>query len=155
MRLEDVIKALDPEVVLTMWWKRKSPEPTLRQQPKLDVNLEWPDGKGFTECSADFHRNSMDLERSHPTASAIPERYERYAHLLRERDRLIKEGHTGRAFRCEKTDPPEAKIRVARGFFAVERQADAVECLNQASRAECGTGSAPPADPEGSSAGTE
>ncbi len=143
-----------------MWWKRKAPEPTPRQ-PKLDVNLEWPDGKGFTQCSADFHSNSMDLEFS-PTASAIPERYERYAHLLRERDRLIKEGHTGRAFRYEKTDREGAKIRVTRGFFAVERQVDAIECLNQASRAECGTGSAPVAVSEraakigeGSSAGPE
>ena len=90
----------------------------------------------------------MDLERSHPTASAIPERYEQYAHLLRERDRLIKEGHTGRAFRYVKTDRPRSKIRVTRGFFAVERQVDAIECLNQASRVDCGTRVAPPADPE-------
>ena len=130
-----------------MWWKRKSPEPTPKP-PKLDVNLEWPDGKGFTQCSAEFLQNSISLETFNPTGSAIPERYEHYAGLIRERDRLIKEGHTGRAFRYEKTGRPRSKIRVTRGFFAVERQVDAIECLNQASRVDCGTRVAPPADPE-------
>ena len=55
-----------------MWWKRKSPEPK-PIPPKLDVNLEWPDGKGFTQCSAEFRENSMDLERSNPAGSAIPD----------------------------------------------------------------------------------
>ena len=72
-----------------MCWKRKSPEPTPKP-PKLDVNLEWPDGKGFTQCSAEFLQNSISLETFNPAGSCW---------FIRERDRLIKEGHTGRAFR--------------------------------------------------------
>lgn len=123
-----------------MWWKRK-PEKAPPKLSQLIVNLEWPDGNGFTQCSNEYFDNSISLEHYNPCryASSRPEDYEQYAALLRERDRLIEEGHTGKSFRYDQSRPaPNGKLRVISGFFAVERHVAVIECPNPASRVGVG-----------------
>jgi hypothetical protein len=121
-----------------MWWKRKTTTPKPQTKPKtpaLTINLEWPDGKGFTQCSREYYENSTSLEIFNPAylPRESPEDYEQFAAYLRERDRLIAERHTGKSFRYDQSQPVSenlgGKIRVTKGFFLIERRVSAIECL--------------------------
>jgi hypothetical protein len=74
----------------------------------------------------------MSLEAFNPASfsSPTPEDYEQYAALLRERNRLIAEGHTGKSFRLVKAAPESEttnkKIRITQGYFLTERPYDAL-----------------------------
>jgi hypothetical protein len=118
-------------------WKKNTttPKPQIKPNtPALTINLEWPDGKGFTQCSREYHENSTSLQFSNPAylPRERPEDYERYAAYLRERDRLIAEGHTGKSFCYDQSQPVSeslgGKIRVTKGFFLIERRVAAIEC---------------------------
>jgi hypothetical protein len=111
-----------------MWRKRKTT--TVKETPKapdLTVNLAWPDGNGFTQCSNEYYAISMALENSNPahSASPTPEDYEQYAALLRDQNRLLAEGHTGKSFRFDQSGSESKstgkKIRMNQGFFCIER----------------------------------
>lgn len=116
-----------------MWWKRKTtaPKPT-PTTPDLTVNLAWSDRNGYTQCSGEYSRISNALAFFDPahSASSTPEAYQRYATLLRERNRLIAEGHTGKSFRFDRNlvdlKSTRGKIRISEGFFAVEWPVEAL-----------------------------
>jgi hypothetical protein len=115
-----------------MWRKTGRTTPNATRAPDLTINLGWPDSAGFTQCSNDYYSVCMSLETFNPAsfASPTPEDYERYAELLRERNRLIAEGHTGKSFRLVKTasesETTNKKIRITQGYFLTERQYDAL-----------------------------
>jgi hypothetical protein len=90
-----------------MWRKTRPSTPKATRAPDLTINLGWPDSSGFTQCSNDYYSICMSLETSNPSSfsSPTPEDYEQYAALLRERNRLIAEGHTGKSFRIVKLPP--------------------------------------------------
>lgn len=110
-----------------MFWRRKRVSvEAAPPKPVLSVNWAWPDGNGFTQCSHEYYSVSTSIETFNPAkhASPSPEDHEQYAALLRERQRLIAEGHTGKSFRFVKSEPgsehPNKKMRLTRGFFCVE-----------------------------------
>ena len=115
-----------------MWRKRKTTTvKETRKAPDLTVNLAWPDGNGFTQCSPEYSSISSRLEFSNPNgrASPTPEDYEFYAGLLRERNRLIAAGHTGKSFRFDPNlvdSKSTSKIRITKGFFAIEWPCEAL-----------------------------
>jgi hypothetical protein len=122
---------------LVLWWDRtpqREPQPTPKTQtkaPELTVNLEWPHGKGFTQCSHEYNDNHNSLDFFNPAkySQPRPEDYEQYAVYLRERARLIAEGHTGKSFRYDESQSgAHEKIRVTRGFFTIEHRCALVEC---------------------------
>ena len=103
-----------------------STAPKAIRAPDLTIKLGWSDGCGFTQCSNDYYDVCMSLETFNPAGSVspTPEAHEQYAALLRERDRLIAEGHTGKSFRFVPSRPgsesASKKIRITRGYFSVE-----------------------------------
>jgi hypothetical protein len=63
--------------ILVLWWERRPQSPAsvkeiVTKKQDVTINLEWPNGKGFTQCSPDFYHNS--LESFKPTSSS-PEDY--------------------------------------------------------------------------------
>lgn len=74
--------------------------------PDLTVNLAWPDGNGFTQCSNEYYAISMALESSNPahSASPTPEDYEQYAALLRDRTAYLRKGTPVSHFASMKAD---------------------------------------------------